>query len=112
MKRTAFLLALLGAIIQGTPATAAEVENPDNGHYYDIININRTWATARTEADKLRYKGMMGHLVTITTQAESDFIVNKVINGLSGTRWIGAYQPSGSSEPSGGWTWVTGEKWS
>ncbi|MBI5439828.1 MAG: PEP-CTERM sorting domain-containing protein [Deltaproteobacteria bacterium] len=25
--------------------------------------------------------------------------------------WLGGYQPAGSSEPSGGWTWVTGESW-
>ena len=30
--------------------------------------------------------------------------------GAGGTGyWLGGFQPSGSSEPSGGWTWVTGE---
>jgi hypothetical protein len=56
--------------------------------------------------------------VTITSAAEQTFVYNQVLLPNIGaprkfpTTWIGAYQPPGSQEPSGGWAWVTGESWS
>ena len=32
-------------------------------------------------------------------------------SGIVVDAWIGGYQPSGSPEPAGNWTWVTGEPW-
>ena len=42
-----------------------------------------------------------GHLVVINSASENDYIYNNF-----GNAWIGYYQPPGSSEPAGGWTWV------
>ena len=60
-------------------------------------------------AETLSYNGMSGHLATISDQQENDFIAALVPGH---TAYIGGYQPVGSSEPSGGWTWVTGESFS
>lgn len=86
-----------------------------NGHYYELIEVTEdtTWYEARTEAESLTFLGVSGHLATITSQAESDFIyVNLVQSAPSLMYWVGAYQPVGSPEPDGGWEWITGEAWS
>lgn len=64
-----------------------------------------------------------GHLVTITSQRENDFVFNLIrgddrfwAKAHVDTRLteaigpnIGLYQKPGSREPAGGWVWVTGE---
>lgn len=60
-----------------------------------------------------------GHLVTIQSAAENQFLVNLFTKDPSFVRqdergtlygpMIGLYQQPGSSEPRGGWAWVTGE---
>ena len=57
-----------------------------------------------------------GHLVTLTTADENDFIWNKLSgNKEQGTRyasyWLGGYQTDLTVEPLGHWGWVTGEDW-
>ena len=59
-----------------------------------------------------------GHLATMTTKAEADFVFDLVRYderfwlvhdfGADGPTF-GLYQKEGSREPFGGWTWVTGE---
>jgi len=82
-----------------------------NGHAYLVLDDTLTWQQARDRAASLIYKGAVGHLVTITSQAESDWLVQQFGN-FNG--WIGAYQDPaapGYGEPNGGWQWVTGEPW-
>jgi len=43
-------------------------------HYYQVINIGMTWYEAKAYAESLG-----GHLVTITSQAEQDF-VQQIVN--------------------------------
>lgn len=108
---------VLAAILVGgfTPITEATpvkwpVAEGGNGHFYEAFSVSDgiSW----TSASQLAYqKG--GYLVTITSQAENDFVhglINDPIywDGPSGP-WIGGYQPPGSPEPAGGWRWVTDE---
>lgn len=52
---------------------------------------------------------MSGHLATITSQDESDFIN---LHFYTNERyWLGGFQSAGSPEPDGGWQWITGESW-
>ena len=66
-------------------------------------------ADAQAAAQATLNAGVPGHLVTISDQAELDFI----LNNLAPSRpWIGLSQnvsSSSYSEPGGGWEWVTGE---
>ena len=94
-----------------------------NGHGYLLVNragTNVTWVQAKVAAEDLG-----GHLATITSQPEEDFVVDLVVkgepddfravgSGLDVGPFIGAYQPSpdASIEPAGGWAWITGEPWS
>jgi hypothetical protein len=85
---------------------AGPILNPANGHYYDEVAGPVNWPNAKAGAEALTFMGVQGHLATITSQDETDFIVN---NLLSFHSWIGGFQPPGSPEPDGNWQWVTGE---
>ena len=90
-----------------------------NGHYYEAVFVPEgiTWDDAKAAAEA---KG--GHLVTITSEAENEFVYNLasddrfwyIVPQWEGTvgPWLGGYQPPGLPEPAGGWTWVTGEPFS
>ena len=86
-----------------------------NGHQYEaVLAPGLSWDDAE---DSCEARG--GHLVTITSAEENAFVfglvrcdddfwyVDMYGNGLG--PWLGAYQPDGSEEPSGGWRWVTDE---
>mgnify|MGYP000850987984 CR=1 FL=1 len=72
-----------------------------NGHCYAITNSEGTWVAAETEASSAG-----GHLVTINTEEENNWIVNQFGTAIY---WIGLYQPASGPEPDGGWEWVSGE---
>ena len=85
---------------------------PETGHYYDWIATGPIdWASAKAAAEGLVYQGVQGHLLTINSQEENDFI-----QSTFGERaWIGGYQDHGDpnySEPDGGFVWITGEPFS
>ena len=83
-----------------------------NGHYYLPVHATTpvSWEDAFTNAEALG-----GYLATITSAEENAFVFG-LIN--SPEYWfgelgplLGGYQPPGSPEPAGGWTWVSGEPW-
>ncbi len=88
------------------------VQNPANGHYYEIVPVSVDWNTADQMARTMSYLGRPGHLVTIADAAEDQFVYFTLAGGPLGNAWLGAYQDMTSptyTEPLGGWTWVTGE---
>ena len=91
----------------------APIYNPENGHYYNVIFApSITWEDAKDAAQSLSYSGMNGHLATITSPDENEFIITNIAD--DNCWWLGGYQPddtSDSMEPDGNWHWVTEEKW-
>ncbi len=83
------------------------------GHLYEPVLVTGgiTWGDAKTAAEAAG-----GYLATITSAGENDFVYGLVSDSAYWWHgqgpWLGGYQPEGSSEPDGGWTWVTGETWS
>ncbi|MBQ7195846.1 MAG: hypothetical protein IJS40_00365 [Synergistaceae bacterium] len=72
-----------------------------NGHRYQIYNENLTWEQAKARCEQLG-----GHLVTITSEAEQNFI-NTVLQNANtsfNAYWIGA-----KADELGWWKWVTDE---
>ncbi|EMH2710065.1 DUF5011 domain-containing protein [Clostridioides difficile] len=78
------------------------VYNPVNGNYYQFVADRRiSWKNAKLKAEKMEYKGLKGHLVTIKSKQELD-----LFNSLTTkTVWLGATD----EEKEGQWKWVTGE---
>ncbi|MEX2186008.1 MAG: Ig-like domain-containing protein [Pirellulales bacterium] len=104
---------IAGQSVEATNLPAGAVlwpaQDGGNGHAYMKVSVPATidWTNARAAAESLG-----GHLVTITSQAESNFI-NANFPGNDGG-WIGGYQERVASdfvEPAGGWRWITGEAW-
>jgi hypothetical protein len=106
------------SLLFSSSVLADPVQWTENNHFYEVVFVDGgiTWNDAK-EAAELRG----GYLVTITSIQENDFILNEIFDpdpttwGTHHGPWLGGYQDVNSpsySEPSGGWTWVTGEEWS
>jgi hypothetical protein len=91
-----------------------------NGHWYLAVYVpgGINWADARAKAQALG-----GDLATITSAAENSFVFLRIADPIFWRQpatgpvrlfgpWIGGFQPPGSAEPLGLWSWVTGEPWS
>jgi hypothetical protein len=86
-----------------------------NGHRYELIV--RPGGLNWFEADALA-NSLGGHLATITSTAESQFVFDRLVNNQDAWfsnigPWLGGRQPADAADvdPSLGWTWVTGEAW-
>ncbi len=108
MKRAVVIFTLFLLLVLAVPVYA-QVYNPANGHYYVLIENGLSWSNARDAAAGMSYNGMQGHLATITSQVEHDFVLNQWPNLEADYEfWIG-----GTDEASeGNWLWITGETWS
>ena len=90
--------------------------NAGNGHYDERVFDTAYWTTAKSAAESLFYKGTRGHLVTITSGQENEWLWSSsgFASAPDNRYWLGAYQDHSApdySEPAGGWRWVTGEQW-
>ena len=100
------------------------VRNPNNGHYYAFFtgfngDTSGSWsqrppmpfADALTRAASMSHLGVPGHLATITSQAEQDF-VHQYFFELRRTRRLGAGElawiAASDSAVEGEWRWVAG----
>ncbi len=110
-------------VIQGVVASAAvvsaavagdavqwRVEDGGNGHWYAIHFDSEyvCWDNARVRAES---RG--GHLVSLTSASENDFVVSSVIRPADpGSGEWGPYMgATAQGLPWGQWRWVTGEPW-
>ena len=81
------------------------VEDGGNGHWYEVVvGFGPCWQQQRVWAEQ---RG--GYLATVGSSAEQAFLEQAIV----GREFIaiGGFQPAGSPEPNGGWSWVTGEPW-
>lgn len=86
-----------------------------DGHYYELLGFTDAadgrldWNQAKTYAETLSFNGKTGHLATLTSAAEDDFVWSLGAEGY----FLGAYDTS--TQDSAGkwehhsWQWVTGE---
>lgn len=120
--RISCLLVLAGLIVPtvgiSRPAAAVPIEWPGTGHWYELFADPIGWSVAKRFAESQEHIGLSGYLVTVTSQAENDFLctildslVENPDHDFDSACWLGGYQPAGSTEPGGGWQWVTGEPW-
>jgi len=117
MKKIILVYFLALGLILPSISLAAPILNPNNGHYYEVIDIVGSggdciiWIEGYEMAENSIFKFMQGHLATITSQEENDWLVQ---NFNLFDMWIGGFQNIDSpeyGEPAGGWEWITGEEW-
>jgi hypothetical protein len=72
-----------------------------NGNFYQLVTDHLPWTDAKSAAESMLFGGAAGHLATVTSQAEHDFLAAAGL--VTTTPWIGGHL-DGSS-----WQWVTGE---
>ncbi len=111
-KMRKLLCAILTAIMLVTcipvnyvSAETDTVQIPDDavefdGHYYKVLTIEKAWGDANSYCSE-----MGGHLVTITSSIENNFIFS-MIKKVSGNHFfhLGLLEVS-----EGNWQWITGE---
>jgi hypothetical protein len=94
-----------------------KTEDGGNGHFYTqvISDMAVDWATAKGSAEALEFLGVNGHLVTITSQGEQEFVTSLYDGerswiGLTDDPAFGGTESFGQPNPQvDGWVWVTGE---
>jgi hypothetical protein len=92
-------------------------------HYYETVSVptgNLNWYQAAFLAEDAG-----GYLACPTSEEENSFVFSLVNDkkyfwpfsldgghyGISIGPFLGGYQPDGSSEPDGGWCWLSGDAW-
>src|SRR5437762_1741577 len=91
---------LLGRIAGPGVAQSPPVYNPANGHWYqDFRTGGLTWQQARAAAAGLTYAGYPGHLVTITSAEENQFLLTQLPNTALGA--MPALGQLSSTQPAG-----------
>ena len=68
------------------------------GHSYKRYESGLTWTAAKKKCERLG-----GHLVTITSQGEQDFVYSLIREGNKNAYWLGGRTGSGTGK------WITGE---
>lgn len=101
-----WLLVLLAILLIFSPLTAQEY-NPDNGHYYQILDLleSSNWHEAKDSAISLG-----GYLCTVNSYNEMMFILD--ICSTANLSANAAFYLGGTDENSEGvWEWVSDETW-
>jgi hypothetical protein len=84
------------------------IESGGNGHWYEVIQGDYTWHDSLEDASSRSWMEFTGYLATITSAEEGSWVWLLLSPDMC---WLGGFQPSGSVEPAGGWSWITGEPW-
>ncbi len=99
---------IISVLILSESVYAAPIYNTDNGHYYEVFepgNSGYTWEQANLLASTQQYSNLQGHLATITSQNEFDWITSNL-------DYEGKFLGGSDATTEGVWEWVTGEAFS
>lgn len=92
-----------------------------DGHYYQVVIANKiSWDAAKAAAEARTFQGVQGHLATIGSLEEDQFVhqlrqqaLSAPHPSLSGSElWVGGYQlpcATTTPEPGCGWLWLNGQ---
>ena len=111
MRSLVFIgLALAGMVLTAGSAEAVilqwSIADGGNDHSYELVEDSLNWNDARDAAAARTHLGSAGHLVTLTSAEENQFLVDHF---TLNHHWIGAFQFDKLAEPAGHWRWVTDE---
>src|SRR5688500_3524556 len=105
------VLAFAAGLLLAAPALA-QVEGP-NGHFYQVVLVpGISWTQAKLKAEEAVFNGVHGHLATITSPEEDQFIESlrqQASPGGYNAVWIGGFQHPDAFSMTDRWYWVNGE---
>lgn len=92
-------------VIASAIATFAQNPGQFGNNIYEFVQVadpftdgNNSWFTAETAAENMAFNGVNGHLATVTSQAENDFLLTLLpvepLSGFNGA-WLGGKFPEG-----------------
>jgi hypothetical protein len=113
IRSLAAVLDIFLVLIFSSEAFADPVKWEANGHWYEVVNAGQeiSWQQAKDLAKKKIWMETSGHLATITSTEEQNFLWNTVRKTLGGA-WLGGFQdPANEPIRLKNWNWVTGEPW-
>ena len=88
---------------------ATQLYNAANGHIYETVNTVLSWTDAKAAAESKSLGGFTGYLVTVTSQAEQDFVTSLCTGRISvGYDYRSVWTGASDADVEGNWTWVTG----
>jgi hypothetical protein len=112
----AIALEIAGALGIHSPPRSPEVlrpgtfvTDPRSGHVYEAVAATLNWYDAEEAAAAREHQGVRGHLATITSPEENDFIRRSLPVATAGRYWIGGYRSVRGGTTVEGWHWVTNE---
>ena len=110
LKSLSLLLALccICLFIAEIDANSEPVQWEVNGHWYDAIDYPSSWIRAFLHARRQSHQGLPGHLATLTSQAENDFVWETF---QADRYWLGGFQVRRARKVDRGWRWITHERW-
>lgn len=124
MRIHKWLLVLVALVPVGSNSAIADTvqwkpEDGGNGHWYELVASPVTWSNAKVAAEGMVFLGVSGHLVTLTSAEENEFVFSNVYDralheaawiGLTDDEAFGGYESFGQPNfKVDGWVWVTGE---
>ncbi|MGD8921995.1 MAG: C1 family peptidase [Candidatus Zixiibacteriota bacterium] len=81
-----------------------------NGHWYALLGQELLWRAADSVAAHTRLPFIgPGHLATVTSQDENDFILNNVISDTASPTILDEYWIGAIDTATNAWTWANGE---
>jgi hypothetical protein len=86
-----------------------KVSDGGNDHWYAVYARRKFEMDAIVIASKLWKNGMQGHLATITSAAENEFVRDHVVSDIFQPESSGNQFFLGARDMNGGWTWITNE---
>jgi hypothetical protein len=119
--RISVFVGLMGVFAVGTAAAVdcpvppqtlpvASDVNAETGHYFEVYAAPAiSWDAASACAVGKSNSGVVGHLATITSSSEDEWVDGLRNKSKLGQTWVGGYQNPNSAEPGGGWFWVNTE---
>lgn len=108
------ILFALGSLAANSQPVEWKVADGGNGHFYEVVAAPEiTWAAARDAAwaatPPASVPEFTGHLVTITSQVETVFLVDNF--NTNNRYWLGGIQNPNTGGANDNWQWITGEIW-
>ena len=105
MRSKSILVLVIVCVMAVCKLEAAPVYYSGNSSYYELIDSQVTWWEANTATSSMSFDGRAGHLATITSAEENQFILDTFIPHLVPYGfWLGG----NDIDVEGEWRWVTG----